>query len=279
MEEQRGFVEQPFRRFDALDDDAARHGVQLGILAGRQFAPGEHHDRHVGQRRLAAHAFQHLEARHVGQAEVEDHAIAGPLPQDFQRLLAGAGIDDLDVVVAEQLADAHLLGGIVLDHQQAAAARLREVLDLAQGVGDAFARRRLGDERERPARQPVLAIFVERDDLHGDMAGKRILLELAEHIPAEHVGQEDVERDCGRLILLGEIERVVAAHGEQHLEALVAGEVEQDAGVMRIILDDEQDAVAGLDFQPVVGNLLDGAFHRHHRRRHGACRHRPRRRG
>ena len=180
-----------------------------------------------------------------------------PCAQDLQRLPAGAGIHDLDVVMAEQLADAHLLGGVVLDHQQAPAARLREVLDLAQGVGDAFARRRLGDEGERAAREPVLAIFVERDDLHGDMAGERVLLELAEHIPAQHVGQEDVERHCGRLILLGEIERVVAAHGEQHLEALVAGEVEQDARVMRIVLDDEQDGIAGLDFQPVVGNLLD----------------------
>ena len=54
-----------------------------------------------------------------------------------------------------------------------------------------------------------------------------------------------------------EIERVVAAHGEQHLESLVAGEIEHDARVMRIVLDDEQHAIAGLDFQPVVGNLLD----------------------
>ena len=45
--------------------------------------------------------------------------------------------------------------------------------------------------------------------------------------------------------------------GDQHLEALVAGEVEDDARVVRIVLDDQQDGVAGLDFQPVVGNVLD----------------------
>ena len=37
MQEQRGFVEQPFRRFHALDHDAARHGVQFRVFLGRKF--------------------------------------------------------------------------------------------------------------------------------------------------------------------------------------------------------------------------------------------------
>src|SRR6476659_6119429 len=45
----------------------------------------------------------------------------------------------------------------------------------------------------------------------------------------------------------------------QHLEALVACEVEDDARVMRIVLDNQQDGVAGLDLQPIVRNMLDGA--------------------
>ena len=112
---------------------------------------------------------------------------------------------------------------------------------------DAFGRGRLGDEREGAARQRVLAILVERDDLHRDVARQRVLLELAEHGPTQHVGQEHVERHRGRLVLLGQIERVGAARRDQHLEALVAGEVEDDARIMRIVLDDQQDAVAGLD--------------------------------
>ena len=116
----------------------------------------------------------------------------------------------------------------------------------ASASRDAFARRRLGHEGERAARQPVLAVLVERDDLHRDVAGQRVLLELAEHVPAQHVGQEHVERHRGRLILLGKIERVGAAHRHQHLEALVAGEVDQDARIVRIVLDDQQDGIAGL---------------------------------
>ena len=155
--------------------------------------------------------------------------------------------DDLDVVVAEQLADAHLLGGIVLDDQQALAPRLRVVLDARQRRLEAFGRRRLGHEGEGAAREPVLAVLVERDDLHRDVARERVLLELAQHRPAEHVGQEHVERDRGRLVLLGELERLGAAHGDQHLEALVAGQIHEDAGIVRIVLDDQQDAVARLE--------------------------------
>ncbi len=125
-----------------------------------------------------------------------------------ERLLAGAGGDDLDVVVAEQFADAHLLGRVVLDDQQALAARRGVFLDARQRRVDAFGRRRLGDEREGAARQRVLAVLVERDDLHRDVPRQRILLELAQHRPAQHVGQEHVERDRGRLELLGKIERV-----------------------------------------------------------------------
>ena len=89
-----------------------------------------------------------------------------------------------------------------------------------QRIGDAFPRRRLGDEGERAARQAVLTVLVERDDLNRDMPRQRVLLELAEHGPAEHVGQEHIERHGGRLILLGEIDRVVAAHRHQRLECL-----------------------------------------------------------
>ena len=122
-----------------------------------------------------------------------------------------------------------------------------------------------------PRARRVLAILVERDDLHGDVPRQRILLELAEHGPAEHVGQEYVERHRRRLELLGEIERVGAARGDQHLEALVAGEVQDDAGVMRVVLDDQQDAVAGLDLQPIVRDVLHGAIGRRQPRARGPC--------
>ena len=158
--------------------------------------------------------------------------------------------------MAEQLGDAHLLGAVVL-HQQTLAARLGVFLDARQGGFDTLGRGRLGDEREGAARQAVLAVLVERDDLHRDVPRERVLLELAEHVPPQHVGQEDVERDRGRLILLGEIEASRRA-SRQHLEALVAGEVDHDPGIVRIVLHDQQDRVAGLDLEAVVRNCSIG---------------------
>ena len=77
-------------------------------------------------------ALEHLEARHVGQPQVEHHAVAGLLRERGERRRAGVGGDDVDVVVAEQLADAHLLGGVVLDDQQPLAARRRVRLDAGE---------------------------------------------------------------------------------------------------------------------------------------------------
>ncbi len=48
--------------------------------------------------------------------------------------------------------------------------------------------------------------------------------------------------------------------GDQHLEALVAREIDEDARIVRIVLDDQQDGIAGLDVEPVVRDLLDDAF-------------------
>ncbi len=92
------------------------------------------------------------------------------------------------------------------------------------------------------------------------MPGQRVLLELTQHVPAEHVGQEDVERDCARLILLGEIERIVAALGQQGLEAFVARQVDKDTRIMRVVLDDKQDVVARIQIHPVVRDRFDRAL-------------------
>ena len=261
MQEQRGLVEQPLRRLDALHHDAARHGVQLRVLLGRQLAAGEHHDRHVGRatssRLISSSTSKPVMSGRRRSSTTQSYCCSRRL---VSALAAGAGGVDLDVVVAEQLADAHLLGRIVLDHEQPLAARLGVLLDPRDRGLDALGGGRLGDERERAARQRMLAVLVERDDLHRDVAGERILLELAQHRPAEHVGQEHVERHRGRLELLGEIERVDAAHRDQHLEAVVAREVHDDARVMRVVLDDQQDAVARLDLEPVVRDLLGRAF-------------------
>ena len=90
-------------------------------------------------------------------------------------------------------------------------------------------------------RQAVLALLFDATDLHRDVPGRRVELEVVEHRPAEHVGQEDVERDRGRAdTARASDSAVLPAVGDDALEALVARQPEQDARVVRIVLDDEQ---------------------------------------
>ena len=108
----------------------------------------------------------------------------------------------------------------------------------------------------------MLTVLIERDNLNWDVPSQRIFLELTQYVPSEHVRQEDVERYGGRLVLLGQIERVIAAHRQQHLKALVTREIDHDARIMRIILHNQQNGVAWLNFKTIVWNLLDRTFHR-----------------
>src|SRR5579885_3402618 len=167
--------------------------TMLRVLFGRQFAAGKNNDRDFGKRAVGAHPFEHFEARHVRQAQIQHDAIAWSLAQRGQRLAAGLDVDDLDIVVTKQFVDAHLLDGIVLDHQEAPLARLGEFLDARERFLDALPRGRLIDEGKGAAGEPVLPVLVERDDLHRNVPRQRVLLELAQHVPAEHVGQEHVE--------------------------------------------------------------------------------------
>ncbi len=82
-------------------------------------------------------------------------------------------------------------------------------------------------------------------------------LSWAQNGPSQHVGKENVERDGGGLELLGKVECVDAAHRDKHLEAAVARKIHDDTRIGRIILDDQQDAVPGHDFEPIVRNVLD----------------------
>ena len=40
-----------------------------------------------------------------------------------------------------------------------------------------------------------MTIFVERKHLHGNMPRGRILFEMIEHSPTQHVGKKDIERE------------------------------------------------------------------------------------
>ena len=59
------------------------------------------------------------------------------------------------------------------------------------------------------------------------------------------------------MIVVGERECVGAGRGDEHLEAVVVRQIDEHAGIVRIVLDDQQDHVAGLQVVAVVGQLLE----------------------
>ena len=73
-------------------------------------------------------------------------------------------------------------------------------------------------------------------------------------------------------ILPGQRDRRLAAVGDDALEALVARESQQDARVVRIVVDDQQHVVAFADVVAIVGDDLLGLRDGEHRQRRRAGR-------
>ena len=81
-----------------------------------------------------------------------------------------------------------------------------------------------------------------------------IELEVVEDGPAEHVGQEHVERDGRRLELARQGQRRLRrASATMPLNPRSRARPEQHARVVRVVLDDEQHVVARRDGLAVVG--------------------------
>ena len=207
-----------------------------------------------------ANAVEHFETAHVRQPQIEHDAVARVFAQGGKRAGAGARCDDLDVVMIEQLPDAHLFRRIVLDDEQAFAAWLGILHDLGQRRADPFGRGWLADIRKCAAGQGMLTVFVQCDDLNRNVPCQRVMFQLTEHGPAEHVGQEDIERYRGGLELLGEIQGFGAAGRAQDLKALIARQIDQDARIMRIILNDQKNRIPRFEIEAVIRDLFDDAL-------------------
>ena len=208
---------------------------------------------------IVADALQHLEAGHVGQAQIEHDAIAAAARAAIAS--ASAPVPAVTISMSSwpsSSRDAQLLGGIVLDHQQPLAPRLRVFLDPRRAprrgprvvVG-------LVTKENAPRARPCWRSSSRVTICTGMCRVSGFCLSWLSTVQPSMSGRNTSSETARRLVLAWQGERIGAAHGDQHLEALVAGEIDQDAGVVRIVLDDQQDGVAGLDVEPVVGNLLD----------------------
>ena len=117
MQEQRRFVEQSLGRTDVLDDQRLRQRAELCLLVVGEVPGAVHHDRGGNARRLLDLRDQ-FEAGHVGQVEIEHHAVELLEVECAQRLGTSRDRGHLDVAVADQIHHHRADGRIVLDHEQ-----------------------------------------------------------------------------------------------------------------------------------------------------------------
>ncbi len=114
-------------------------------------------------------------------------------------------------------------------------------------LGDRFLQIGHGAERQSAA-----AIFVAGDHVHRNVPCGRIVLQAVENRPARHVGQVDIERDGAGSEFAREAQRRAAAKRNQNLDAPVVREIHEDSGKGDVILDDQQNRIAGVNQIPVV---------------------------
>ena len=102
-----------------------------------------------------------------------------------------------------------------------------------------------------------MPVFIQGQHLHRDVACCGILFQMVEDRPAQHVGQEDVQRNGGGMELAGQRQSFRTAHSHQHLESLVVRQITQNTRVVRIVFNDQQDGIVGLQVCPIVRDALD----------------------
>jgi hypothetical protein len=115
--EQPHLVEQTVGSGPVLEHDRLGVGLEPLRLGFAQRPAGVHdHRRRLGA--LLLERLQKFEAVHVGQGQVENHAVEALLHQRLQRLARAARAADEEVLAAEAGHQRVRQGGVVLDDQQ-----------------------------------------------------------------------------------------------------------------------------------------------------------------
>src|SRR5262249_53887501 len=243
VKEQGGLIQQPLGRAHPLQHDALGILTQLDLLLIGELAAREDDDRRAVQLLVRLHLGEQLETGHVRQAQVEHDTIEVTLAHGGERLGASADGSDLHIGVAEELPYAQLFGRVVFDHEQPAYMRCGEALETLERVLEALGSHALGDERKGAALESVLTLVLDGEDLYRDMARLGVAFQLIEYRPAQHVRQEHIERDGGRWVLANQCQSVGTGARQQYLKAAATGQVDQEAGGVRIVLHHEPDGI------------------------------------
>ena len=96
---------------------------------------------------------------------------------------------------------------------------------------------------KRAVSQALQALVFHADDLHWDVAGGRILLQMIQHGPSEHVRQKNIQHDRERIELSGQRTSMGAVGGDHAFESFVPHHVQQDPTEMGIVFDNQNNRI------------------------------------
>ena len=90
------------------------------------------------------------------------------------------------------------------------------------------------------------------------MSGLRVVLQSRHDGPAIHPGKTDIQDDGAWIIIISEMQACLSVFGNQYLESLFAGQVEQGLCERVIILDDQNGSVIRGYLFSIIGDEFAG---------------------
>ena len=196
---------------------------------------------------LVLHPVDELEAVHVGQAEVEHHAVEAALAQDLQRFFAAADRGDVDVAIAaDQLRRSRCAARSLSSMTSSDLfGRSTKPLIFANASSSASFVTGFCTCANAPSRRPRARLVVAGDDVHRDVARRLVVLQAIEHRPPFHVRQRDIERDgVGAIALAPAAAPLSPRVATMPLNPLSCAMSSRMLREGHVVFDDQHDAVA-----------------------------------
>ena len=104
--------------------------------------------------------------------------------------------------------------------------------------------------------ESLQALLLDTDDLHRNVARERVLLEVIQYCPAEHVRKKNIQHDSKRPELMGKRAYVGSLRGDHALQSLLAYHAEQYLSKVRVVFDDQHYGVPRSHTFAVIGYWL-----------------------
>ena len=101
----------------------------------------------------------------------------------------------------------------------------------------------------------MLPLFVHRDDLHRNMARRRVEFQLVQTVQPRMSGRKMSSEMADRTILPRERDARRALCGDNSFKTLVSRQAQKNAGIVRIVLDDQHHRVVRSNVVAVVFDL------------------------